>query len=243
MEKEEQISKLNDSIEKTTNQIVAAAVSQVDEYPKEQFLSFEHRKEKAAINQKQFLDDFNSLLEKGLGAILAVLEKQDPSQAEKLVSWLTNHIETVATMNDNDQFLKELAFPLELLELMYEASLFLLNNNEIDEAHAAISVCLLFSQTHDKIWFTFGDILERKREYEKALYAFQMAIVLNQKNPFSHSHQARLFALLEIWEPALESIEKVSQLVVGREMEYRELIDYCHLLMQAIESKREKKAV
>lgn len=234
-----QVRRLKDSREKATDKLVAQAVSLVDEYPKEQPLSFENRKKKAAFDQRKILQDYQSQIEKGISYVLAVLNEKEPSQAEKLISWFLNHTEDLTNLNNEGQSLEQLVFPLELLEQIYHVSLTLLENNAIEEAYDVISVCLLFSQSHDQIWFTLGEILERKREYEKALYAFQMAIVLNSENPLSHCHQARLFTLLELWDAALESVEKANILLAKSTLEYTQLRDYCRSLVQIIEDKRE----
>lgn len=116
-------------------------------------------------------------------------------------------------------------------ERLYDRGLNYIDLGKLDAAGFLLGNFLIYKKDIDKYWHAFGVINQRKKEYAKAIEAYDRAIACNESDVASYIHRAESQILCGNTLSALKDLEKV--LEIGREQpELQAWVDRAELLLK-----------
>jgi len=226
------ISKQNADIESKYLQKVEKSV--LAPPPDKAFESLALLRKKAVLEAKNEIHAVNASIDKGAIYILEYLKKHSPDQFEQLTAWfmqntdiMINSFASEATSDEEESLAHKINFPPELLNLMYTTACKLFDLKDYDKAAAAITVCIAFEPLIYDLWFAYGSFLQAKHDDVGALYAFQMAQILDDENPSVYAYMAISWLALSKPDEARQSIRTALDHCKDKEG-YEDFKDYCY---------------
>lgn len=249
--KNKSIDMLSEKLAKVCQDIENDVRKSIPEPPPEQrFISVKQKRDKAGLEIREAMLQLQTLLAKGMTAIIEALNTQKKEeQAEEILNWFTDHADSIGSyMDSKDESLgnrtlqEVLKFPPQLLAAMHQAAIYLLNEHRLDEAIAAMTVCLQINSTLSPLWFTYAQILQSREDQEAAIYAFNVAAILDEENPYIYAHLARSWIALGEWQQALDTLGK-AKTVCDTHPDYTDLTTYIKELEEWMDTYQKKNAV
>lgn len=203
--------------------------------PENPFESVKAIREKTYLQVQETLAALQKILDKGLHIIVDTLtEQRKDKEKEAILSWFESNIEKIVSVineesADDRPLSEKLNFPDGCFEAMFNVAQYLYSNHRYDEALSAIVVCLQLNSTLSPLWFIYGCVLQNKEEQEAALYAFEIASMFDEENPYIFANAARSWIALGNWTKADECIEQTLSFCKDNP-EYPDLVNYCNEL-------------
>lgn len=240
---------LSNNLEKLTLEIENEVKNAIQEPPPDQrFHPIEKLREKAAIEAREGINQYKTLIEKGMTAITdTLIDMKRDEDAAAITEWFTNNTDKINDLVTSES--KELEtttleeiidFPRENLIAMHDAVTHLLEEKKYDEAIAGITVCLQINSTLSPLWTTYGLILQARENHDGALYVFQIASILDENNPYILAHMARSWIILGHEVEAQQCVKEVEAYCEAHH-EFQELANYCKELTLWIEKQKGNK--
>ena len=202
--------------------------------PEKAFDSIVVLRKKAVDEARLGLKILKENYEQGIEAILELLKTQDPANYRALGAWFVNHTHAIeklladeAEFSSTESLADKLKFPRKLLAVMYASVQDLFKQSKYAEAASAILICINFEPKVFDFWFTYGQILQAKRDDVGALYAFQTGLIFDENNPSAYGHMAKSWIALSQPAEALECINLALKFSEGNSGA-ADFIDYCH---------------
>lgn len=221
-------------------EIIDKARKSIDFPPPEQRLNpVKVLEDKAALEAEQGLQSLQNFINKGLNALFTALQEQNQEEKiQKMMSWFEIHENQIADLlqkgekafshQNDDSIERQLGFPKDFLETMYQACTYHFLKENYEDALSVILICLLFNGTIYEFWLTFGNILQKKEDMEGALYGYQIASLFKENDPKLYINMALAWISLKNWDSAEQALNKA--LEICQTGEDAELDAYCHTL-------------
>ena len=137
-----------------------------------------------------------------------------------------------------ERFVKEVSdrpvIAMEEAEKFYSLGFSLYEAGNAKEASEVFEVLCAQWPLKPKYWFAFASSKQENKEYEKALYAWAMAAILNDEDPYPHFHAAECHLSIDKKGEAQLALAAASL----RSKENGELQDKIELLRQQWELKQ-----
>lgn len=197
--------------------------------PERAFDSIFVLKKKAIFEAESGLNNLQNEIQVGMQIVMDVMEREDPTHFHEMMTWLSENEEMIASTMQaaatKQSPVNEMPFPPAILSAIYAIVKTLMANQKFEQAAHAIHVCLSADANILSYWITYSSILQSMHDDVSALYALQVALTLDDNNPYTHAYIAKSWIALSQPQEAQKSLQTALQLCTNSH--FQNLIDYC----------------